>query len=461
MLETKTHLPILTRRQFFQVGAVGVSGFFLQSMARPMNVFASQKITPRGTADFCIFINLSGGAPHVDTFDIKEGSWTPPDFDIRTITPGVRMPYGLFPQLSGKLNQLVLVRSLQAWETEHIRGQYYLQVAHQTSPARNKEMPSLGAVVAYEGGQRRRSSDFLPPYVAMNFTSGPFRVIGEGCLDSKCAPLTLEISNRGFDFVVPDAEKTRFQRQWEFLQKLSNSQSSDSLLSNRFFQDFDAYYRGAHAMMESPQISRILKVPEEERQRYGSSRLGEACVLARNLVKANAGTRFIMISHFGWDLHRKIYEKESHYKLCRELDLALAGLLSDLEATKTDDGRTLLEKTFVCCLGEFGRTPGPLTVNQGRDHHKEAFCGVFAGGGTRGGKIIGATDELGAKVADPGWHKKRPVYIEDVAATIYSALGIDWTKKIVDTPSGRAFEYIENQSGTDFIDPGEISEIFA
>src|SRR5262249_42567168 len=178
-MEPRSSLPVLTRRQFFQVGGVGVSGFFLRSMVRPSNVVANQNVSPRGTADFCIFINLSGGAPHVDTFDIKEGKWTPPDFDIRTIKPGVRMPSGLFPQLSGKLDQLVLVRSLQAWENEHIRGQYYLQVAHQTSPARNKEMFSLGSVIVYECGQRRRGGDFLPPYVAMNFTSGPFRVIGE------------------------------------------------------------------------------------------------------------------------------------------------------------------------------------------------------------------------------------------------------------------------------------------
>ena len=75
-------------------------------------------------------------------------------------------------------------------------------------------------------------------------------------------------------------------------------------------------------------------------------------------------------------------------------------------------------------------------------------------------KCVSATDELGAKVVDPGWQKKRPIYIEDVAATIYSVMGIDWTKKITNTPSGRAFEYIENQSGTDFIDPGEVSELF-
>ena len=460
-MEAKAHLPVLTRRQFFRIGAVGVSGYFLNPLVRPLNVVADHKVNPRGTAEFCIFLNLSGGPTHVDTFDIKEGKWTPADFDVRTVKPGIRMPYALFPRLSEKLDQLVLVRSLQAWETEHIRGQYYLQVAHQPSPARGKEMPSLGSVIAYECGQHQRTSDFLPPYVAMNFTSGPFRVIGEGCLDSRFTPLTLEISDKGFDFVVAETDKTRFQRRWEFLQKLSNPQNSKNLENDRFFQDFDSFYRGAHSMMESPQIAKILKVEDNERQRYGDSRLGDACVLARNLVKAQAGTRFIMISHSGWDAHRKIYEKDGHYKLCRELDAALANLLTDLAASKTQDGRTLLEKTFVCCMGEFGRTPGELTVNQGRDHYKDAFCGVFAGCGTQGGRIIGATDELGAKVVDPGWHKKRPIYIEDVAATIYSVMGIDWTKKITNTPSGRAFEYIENQSGTDFIDPGEISELFA
>ncbi len=460
MLETPTSVPSLTRRQLFQVGAVTVCGFYLQRLLPPLNVLATEKVKPRGTAEFCIFVNLSGGASHVDTFDIKEGHWTPPDFDIRTTKPGIRLPYALFPRLSEKIERLVLVRSMRAWENEHIRAQYYLQVAHQTSPARNKEMPSLGSVIAYENDQRRRNSDFLPPFVAMNFTSGPFRVIGEGCLESKFGPLTLEISDRGFDFVIQEEEKARFRRRWEFLRELDRSFSSSLPPNEKFIKDFDAFYRGAHDMMESPQIPKILTVQEEERKRYGNSQLGDACVLARNLVRADAGTHIIMVSHFGWDLHRNIYGSEGHYKLSRELDTALANLLTDLENTRTRDGRTLLEKTFICCLGEFGRTPGELTVNKGRDHHKEAFTGIFAGAGVQGGRVIGATDELGIKIVDPGWHKKRPVYIEDVAATIYSVMGIDWSKRIINTPSGRAFEYIENQSGTDFIDPGEITELF-
>jgi len=449
MPEYKTYAPQLSRRQLFQVGSVAVSGFFLEPLVRPLNVTAKERVQPRGTAECCIFLNLAGGASQVDTFDVKEGRWTPPDFDIRTIQPGIRLPYALFPLLSQKLGKLVLVRSMQAWENEHIRAQYYLQAAHAPSPSRMHEIPSLGSVIAYEFHPRRRESDYLPPFVAMNFTSGAFKVIGEGCLDGSSAPLPLETSRAGFDLVVPEREMARFERRWEFLQKFSATDGHD-----KYFQDFRAYYHGARAMMESPGIRKVLTVDAEERKRYGSTPLGDGCVLARNMVRARAGTRFIMISHAGWDLHAKAYEKEGQYKLARELDTAFANLLTDLETGG------LLEKTLICCLGEFGRTPGELTVNQGRDHHKDAFTGAFAGAGIAGGRVIGATDLLGAQITDFGWRKKRPVYMEDVAATIYSALGIDWTKTITNTPSGRVFEYVENQSGTDFVSPGEIAELY-
>jgi hypothetical protein len=427
---------------------VGVSGYYLEPLVRPLGVSAKERVQPRGTAEHCIFVNLAGGASHVDTFDVKEGRWLPSDFDVRTVRPGIRMPYGLFPMLSERIGRLALVRSMQAWENEHIRAQYYLQVAHSPSPSRLKEMPSLGSVIASEFASRRRATDYLPPYVAMNFTSGAFKVIGEGCLESEYTPLALE-TEAGFDFVVSQSELPRFRRRWEILQNFDWARER-----GRYAEDFQAYYRGAHAMMESPEIRKILTLSDEEKKRYGGTPLGDACALARNLVRANAGTRFIMISHKGWDMHAKIYARDVQYKLARELDSALANLLKDLEESN------LLHKTFVCCLGEFGRTPGELTVNQGRDHFKDAFTGVFAGAGTQGGRAIGVTDELGMKIKDPGWHKKRPIYIEDVAATIYSVLGIDWTKTITNTPSGRVFEYIENQSGTDFIDPGEISELF-
>jgi uncharacterized protein (DUF1501 family) len=111
-------------------------------------------------------------------------------------------------------------------------------------------------------------------------------------------------------------------------------------------------------------------------------------------------------------------------------------------------------------MDEFGRTGGELTVNKGRDHQRFASTTVFAGGGVKGGRVIGVTDAKGEKVVEPGWGKKRSIYTEDAVATMYSTLGIDWTKKITTTPSGRAFEYLEQVSGTTFLDVEPIEPLF-
>jgi uncharacterized protein (DUF1501 family) len=231
----------------------------------------------------------------------------------------------------------------------------------------------------------------------------------------------------------------------------------------RPLDDYANYYLGAYEMMKRPEIGEVLQLSDEDHTRYGTSSVGDACILARNLVKADAGTHFIMVCHQGWDLHSKEYDKTqkvNHYTLCRELDACLGSLLDDLGKTKDKSGRALLDKTLVVAMGEFGRTPGPLNPNHGRDHHRFANVMLFAGGGVRGDAILGATDAVGGKVVDPGWHGKRSVYPEDVVATIYSALGIDWTKRIENTPSGRAFYYVDGASGSTIIDPDEISELF-
>jgi len=134
--------------------------------------------------------------------------------------------------------------------------------------------------------------------------------------------------------------------------------------------------------------------------------------------------------------------------------------MQDLKQMKSQDGSSLLSKTLVLAMGEFGRTPGNLTDIKGRDHWPAVRAGMFAGAGVKGGRLIGATDEQGGKITKFDWHKNRPMYPEDVTATIYSALGIDWSKKIGGTPSGRAFEYVEPMSGTTFIESTEIKELF-
>ena len=465
MGNNETPVPTLTRRNFIRFGAATASCFYLLPLIRPLNVRASSRLNLRGTAEYCIFLFLNGGPSQIDTFDFKEGRWSPPDFDLRTMKGGLlTLPYGLFPRLAEKLDDLAIVRSVQAWEAAHARAQYYLQVAHPISPARRKEMPSVGAVIAYEMEARRKSSDFLPSFVSMNYGMGGCctDIIGAGCLDAKYNPLTLDTKGK-LDFIVADAERGRFDRRWDLLRKLEQEAQSVQGAASRPIEEFKSNYVGANSMMLAPQIGKILQLKEDERKSYGESALGDACILARNLIAAEAGTRYVFISHAFWDFHDNLYDKtksSNHYTVCRELDTAFASLLNDLSQVKTRQGARLLDKTLIVCMGEFGRTVGDLTVNKGRDHHRFASTAVFAGGGVKGGRIIGATDATGGKVVDPGWNKKRSIYTEDIVATMYSTLGIDWSKKITNTPSGRAFEYLESVSGTTFLDVGEVEPLF-
>ncbi len=460
MQPSQFHLPTLSRRRLLQIGGVALAGFDLLPMARPLNATTKESVKPRGTAEYCLFVFLQGGASHVDSFDLKEGKGTPEDFDVKSITPDLRMPVGLFPKLSKKLEQVAIVRSLEAWETEHGRATYYLHVAHQVSPARVREIPSLGALIAYEFHGARKASDFLPPFISMNY--GPEQV-KEGMLDTKFSPLNFDTKSSDWSFVVPQPERGRFDRRLGYLKQLTSLAPGAITPGAHSLTALGSFQADALTMMNSDKIPGVLKVDEEDRKRYGGTEFGNACILARNVLAAESGTRFISINHKGWDLHTKIYEKNekvNHYTLSRDLDGGLSELLTDLDKTKTSDGRTLLDKTLVVVMGEFGRTTGDLTPGRGRDHHRFAMSGLFAGGGVKGGRVLGATDAEGTKVVKAAWSKKRSMYPEDVAATIYSALGIDWTKEIKTTPSGRVFEYIEFQSGTNFLDVGEISELF-
>jgi uncharacterized protein (DUF1501 family) len=144
------------------------------------------------------------------------------------------------------------------------------------------------------------------------------------------------------------------------------------------------------------------------------------------------------------------------------MDPALASLIEDLAATPSPSakGKTLLDETLVVCMGEFGRTPGPLNFMAGRDHHKHCFPAMFAGAGVKGGAIIGASDKDGAKCVETGWNHKQQPGIENVMATIYSALGIDWSKEVRNTPSGRTYTYVDPLGANGYIPTDELTAIY-
>jgi uncharacterized protein (DUF1501 family) len=170
-------------------------------------------------------------------------------------------------------------------------------------------------------------------------------------------------------------------------------------------------------------------------------------VTARNLITSDLGTRYIQINHGGWDNHQSIHAPNAGiYRPARQLDTALANLIADLAVAPGANGKTKLDETLIVVKGEFGRTIGNITGQLGRDHYF-VHSTLVAGGGVRGGLAMGRTTADGAYVEDPGWAEGRPVYAEDIAATIYSALGINYNTVRYDDPLGRGFEYIPTTGG--------------
>ena len=451
---------LLTRREAFKVGASLVSAYWFLPLVEPTNVYAQSRVSPRGSARFVIFVMLEGGQSHVDSWDLKEGKWTPQNFDIREIAPGVKWPMALFPQLAKQRERYSLIRSMEAWDSVHFRAQYYVQSGHMMNPALQKELPPIGTVVAYESAARRQTTDTLPGYVAVNVTQSQAGLLSCGFLPATYTPFHIDTTSGIGAISLDDEGRKTLLRRWELLKKVDDRLRTDSSLAAKAYRDYHNHYEGAVSMMSDQRASQVFQIDTADHDRYGKSQVGDGCILARNLVEADAGTHFVLVNHRDWDHHNRIYNDGNHYKLCKEIDTALSSLFDDLAARKRADGRTLLDETMVICFGEFGRTPGELSAANGRDHYQYALTGLFAGGGVQGGRVIGKTDELGAKVVAPDWNGKRSVYMEDVATTIYSALGIDWSKVIEGAPSGRAFHYIEPFASKQMIKNQEISNLF-
>jgi hypothetical protein len=398
------------RREFLRVGGLTALGLSVTDWLRLRAHAGPTASRPKG----CILIWLDGGPSHLDTFDLKpdapsevRGPFKPIDTNVN----GIRISEYL-PQTARQMDRVAIVRSVTSPLGEHNFGSHYLLTGYKPTPV--LQYPSYGAVVAKaRGGQH-----VLPPYVAVPSYNG---MAGEGYLGASARPFAVGGDPSKPDFRVRDLEpypevgSDRLQRRQGFRAALDNFNKHVEVTA----PDGDAEFEQAHRLILSPEARRAFDLNRESKEvraRYGPRTLGQSCLLARRLIEA--GVPFVTVTDYGWDTHDSLFNrlKEGYtggsVGKVPTLDLAFAALLADLA------DRGLLETTLVVVMGEFGRTPKLNTLG-GRDHWPRCFSVVLAGGGVKGGQVVGRSNSRGESPAD------RAVTPEDLARTIYVALGVD------------------------------------
>jgi len=436
-------LPHIGRRMFFRHLASAVSGYYLLPV-RPMETIAKASAAPIGTAKNCIFVLLTGAPSHVDTFDLKEGPWTPSYFNP-TSYGDLRFPQGLMPNLAGQLDSIAFVRSVIAWATAHSIAQTWVQIGRNPVSGLSRIAPHIGSVVAMELGGNAGDRT-LPAFISLNAADGP----GAGYFPTGDAPFYLSPNGGGLANTTFSGGAAAFDKRYNLKLDLDAELTANAPLGPAGDEAVQMNL-AARKLMYNSAVTQVFTFDQATRNAYGNSSFGNACVTARNLLRADLGARFIQISFGSWDHHVNIYAPNSNLQLmARQFDAGLGALIADLKQDGTFD------QTLIVAMGEFGRTVGPLNTTNGRDHHVQQTA-LFAGAGIRGKRAIGATDSTGAIMLDPGWSQGREVRPEDIEATIYSALGIDWTTVRHDDPLNRGFEYVPTNEAYTF---GPIHELW-
>ncbi|HVG23992.1 MAG TPA: DUF1501 domain-containing protein, partial [Thermoanaerobaculia bacterium] len=382
-----------SRRNFMRIAGTGLVASWFADVVDPRLLFAdTSSASPqlRNSAKSCIFIFLAGAPSQTDMWDLKEGAWTPADF-APTSYGDVRWPKGLMPKTGEHLDKLTLVRSGLSWAAVHQLGQTWAQIARNPGGATGAIAPHIGAVVALESQTKRTPADVLPGFIALNSGTIP----SSGYLPAKYAPFGVTPAATGLATLAHPEGTERFSRRWDLMHKLDCCRDGSL---GKPAADMNDFYDQAKTLIDAPGVNAIFSFNDEEHTRYGATAFGDSLIVARNLAASNKGTRFIQTTLGGWDHHSDIYDKaaaQSLYVQGAQLDNALSALLADLAAMN------ILKDTMVVITAEFGRTVGPLNNQRGRDHFLRNSI-VFAGGGTRGGRVLGQTNVTGSAVVDYG-----------------------------------------------------------
>jgi hypothetical protein len=444
--------PHWTRRNFFKVLGAGVTGAYLTREAKAATC-SSQSVTTLNKAQNVIFILMAGAPSHVDTFDFKMTNGVTPAAANPATINGIFWPTGIFPKLSTQLGDISIVRSLQAHALVHSLGQTWVQIGRNPAAALGNIAPNIGSIVALEKAGTRKASDVLPTFLGLNSDGA----VGSGYLDASFAPFKYNPSQGGLPDTTNGFGQARFQEMLSTLHTEDDPLRNNSPLGKPA-EDMNGFYESAQSLMYNPQVQSVFTYSSADSARYGNSSFGNSLVIAKQALAANMGTRFVQVTVGGWDMHVNIYgpnfqvtQGNNIFTLGNSFDSAVSALISDLK------GAGLLDSTLVVAMGEFGRTPN-FTAAMGRDHFPVQFA-MFAGGGVTGGKVIGKTSSDGSTIVDPGWSQNRAVNPEDIEATIYSALGINWTNICYNDPFHRGFEYVPQSNGPNYWLP--INELFS
>ena len=421
------------RRDLLRVGGLTALGFGLGDFYRMQRAAAESLGTAaKGKAKSCILIWLDGGPSHLETYDPKPDAPSEvrgPLESIATSVPGIRISECL-PKTAAMLDRLAIVRSMTSPLGEHNFGTHYLMTGYKPTPV--LEYPTFGAVTAH---MHARPSD-LPPNIAVpSFRVGGGKLTGGGYLSASTRPFSVGGDPAKSDFQVRDLDffkgldLERLDRRRQFVAALDQFGAAEGAVSVNSDPDLERAYR----LIASPQAKQAFDLSDEPgkvRQRYGRKSIGQCCLLARRLVER--GVPFVTVNNRGWDTHNDMYTRLKEgftgapgpgVGLVPSLDLAVTALIADLEE------RGMLEETLIVVMGEFGRTP-KLNTAGGRDHWPRVFSVALAGGGVQGGQVIGSSDSVGEGPRD------RAVTPSDLAATIYTLLGID-PKLELHTSDGR------------------------
>lgn len=368
------------------------------------------------TAHNVIYLYMTGGMSHLDTFDPK-----PENKDVMGLTKtintnvdGIRFTENV-PLLARQADKLAVIRGMNSTQGAHEQGQYYMHTSYTLRSSIRH--PAMGAWLQKF---QDRGNPTLPGSVMIGNES---RHAGAGFFESRFAPLTINDPESGISNVRPNPWFTEDRQisRLEVAKKLDRKFADAYNVKNvRAYSDM---YDDAVKMMKSEELKAfdLDEEPAALREKYGRDRFGQGCLLARRLVEH--GVRHVEVSFGSWDTHNANFTRVP--ELCDELDAAMSTLLRDLES------RGMLANTLVVLATEFGRTP-EINSNDGRDHHPAGFSCVLAGGGIRGGQVYGATDAQGDKVAE------NPVAIPDLNATIAYALGLP-LDQVLYSPSKRPF----------------------